>query len=319
MKLHQRLRRDQGRHADDWLITYADTITLLLCLFVVILSIKTNGKSLARDLPGPAVQTMGIEDKFDIHPVVRAFPPEDAAPYATIVEAPPPVVEMTRNVAVAAAWVPVVVQPVVVQPVVIEPVVVKPVVAGPVVVAPAVVAPDATVPTAAEPTRTAPELESSPSAAERLKSLGAGVVRHHGDRITTLQINSAAFFGSGNAVLSEPGKAILRDVAVTLKSAEYASYRIAVEGHTDDSPINTVQFQSNWELSTARAAAVVRFFLEQAIPAARLTAAGYADTFPVAPNRTVDGAVIPENQARNRRVVIKLEKIDKADRSADAG
>jgi len=59
---------------------------------------------------------------------------------------------------------------------------------------------------------------------------------------------------------------------------------------------------------------VVRFFLEQGIPARKLTAAGYADTFPIVPNRKADGSVIPENQARNRRVVIKLEKIDRADR-----
>ena len=103
------------------------------------------------------------------------------------------------------------------------------------------------------------------------------------------------------------------DVAVTLKSGEFAAYRISVEGHTDDSPISTAQFQSNWELSTARAASVVRFFLEEGIPPRKLTAAGYAGTFPVAPNRTADGTVIPENQAKNRRVVIRLEKIDKAE------
>jgi chemotaxis protein MotB len=145
-----------------------------------------------------------------------------------------------------------------------------------------------------------------------LKSRGDAIVAREGDRITTLQISSAAFFGSGYATLSLPGKSILRDVAVTLKSPEFAAYRISIEGHTDDSPISTSQFQSNWELSTARAAAVVRFFLEQGIPPWKLTAAGYADTFPIAPNRNVDGTVIPDNQAKNRRVVIRLEKIDKA-------
>ena len=139
------------------------------------------------------------------------------------------------------------------------------------------------------------------------------VVLERGDRITTLQISSAAFFSSGYATLSSSGKSILRDVAVTLKSGEFAAYRISVEGHTDDSPISTAQFQSNWELSTARAASVVRFFLEEGIPPRKLTAAGYAGTFPVAPNRTADGTVIPENQAKNRRVVIRLEKIDKAE------
>ena len=180
-----------------------------------------------------------------------------------------------------------------------------------VAIAPLVSAPPAVVLSAAKP-ETAPA--SLPAGVERLKSRGAMVVEQQGDRITTLQISSATFFASGYAVLSGAGKTILRDVALTLKSSEFAAYHISIEGHTDDTPISTAQFQSNWELSTARAAAVVRFFLEQGLPSRQLSAAGYADTFPIAPNRNVDGTVIPENQAKNRRVVIKLEKIDKAER-----
>ena len=77
-----------------------------------------------------------------------------------------------------------------------------------------------------------------------------------------------------------------------------------------DAPISTAQFPSNWELSTARASAVVHYFLDQGIPAQELRAAGYADTFPKAPNRDAAGHPLPENQAQNRRVVIALEKID---------
>jgi chemotaxis protein MotB len=58
---------------------------------------------------------------------------------------------------------------------------------------------------------------------------------------------------------------------------------------------------------------VVKFFLEQGIAPQKLRAAGYADTFPVVPNRDASGKSIPENQARNRRVVIKLEKIEKGE------
>ncbi|HMK68945.1 MAG TPA: hypothetical protein VK433_10375, partial [Stellaceae bacterium] len=57
---------------------------------------------------------------------------------------------------------------------------------------------------------------------------------------------------------------------------------------------------------------------DQGIPARRLRAAGYADTFPKAPNRDAGGTAIPENQAKNRRVVIKLEKIESAEPSATA-
>ena len=103
-----------------------------------------------------------------------------------------------------------------------------------------------------------------------------------------------------------------------LKSDEFRDYAITVEGHTDDTPIHTAQFPSNWELSTARAAAVVHFLLDQGIPARKLRAAGYADTFPKLPNRDADGNPIPENQAQNRRVVIKLEKIEPAERAPAA-
>ena len=118
--------------------------------------------------------------------------------------------------------------------------------------------------------------------------------------------------------MSEAGESILHEMATKLKSDEFKDYQITVEGHTDDAPISTSRFPSNWELSTARASAVVHFFLDQDIPARKLRAAGYADTFPKAPNRDANGDAIPENQAQNRRVVIKLEKIDKAEHNSDA-
>jgi chemotaxis protein MotB len=94
-------------------------------------------------------------------------------------------------------------------------------------------------------------------------------------------------------------------------SEEYRDYTISIEGYTDDSPIKTPQFPSNWELSTARAAAVVRSFVGLGVPAERLRAVGFAETSPKLPNRDADGKAIPENQAQNRRVVIRLEKITK--------
>ncbi|HTK83477.1 MAG TPA: OmpA family protein, partial [Patescibacteria group bacterium] len=130
-------------------------------------------------------------------------------------------------------------------------------------------------------------------------------------RITTIDMNSATFFPSGSATLSDDGKAVLVKVLESLNTSQYQDFIITVEGHTDDVPISTAQFPSNWELSTARAAAVVRFFIEQGIPATKLRASGYADVMPKVPNRDADGNAIPANQAQNRRVVIKLEKIDK--------
>jgi chemotaxis protein MotB len=151
---------------------------------------------------------------------------------------------------------------------------------------------------------------------DTLKSQGRADIEQKGDRITTLEISSAAFFDSGSAALSTSGESILRDVTVDLKSDKLKDYEITVEGHTDDTPINSSRFPSNWELSTARASAVVHFFLDKGIPARKLRAAGYADTFPKAPNRDANGNAIPENQTQNRRVVIKMEKIDKAENNS---
>jgi chemotaxis protein MotB len=74
-----------------------------------------------------------------------------------------------------------------------------------------------------------------------------------------------------------------------------------VEGHTDDRPISTAQFPSNWELSTARASAVLRYLVARhGIAPARMSAAGYADQRPVASNATTGG------RARNRRVDLAI-------------
>jgi len=300
MRLHQHLRRDPGRHTDDWLITYADTITLLLCLFVVILSIRTSGRSLGWEAPPQAtlaatanVVPASKEDIFGGHP---PFPPaEQAAPEVFVPE----------TIAAADA-----------RPPMSEHIPPPPARPAPIDFADRVDAPAAPELHAFIPSteRAATAAAALPPLVERMRSLGSAVIEQHGDRITTVQISSNAFFASGYAVLSVPGKAILRDVAGTLKSEAFAAYHISIEGHTDDTPINTALFQSNWELSTARASAVVRFFLELGLSPRKLSAAGYADTYPIAPNRNADGTVIAENQAKNRRVVIRLEKIDKAER-----
>jgi chemotaxis protein MotB len=304
MKLHQRIRRDQVKHTDDWLITYADTITLLLCLFVIMLSIKTGGVSLAGGHLEPAV---GLEEKLGWHQPAQAQACTVVPAVETVRQDPVVPAAPTLNLALAARFVETL------ESIAPENAAPENIVTGNVVAA--VGRPDAgAVPPVVLAEGPAPIEAETPGILDRLQSQGTAVVAQQGDHITTLQISSAAFFASGYATISGAGVAILRDVAVTLKSDRYTAYNISIEGHTDDAPISTAQFQSNWELSTARAAAVVRFFLEQGIPARKLTAAGYADTFPIAPNRNADGTVNPDNQARNRRVVIKLERIDKADR-----
>ncbi len=133
-----------------------------------------------------------------------------------------------------------------------------------------------------------------------------------GDRIITLEIPSATFFESGSATLSDNGKRTLQNLlSQKIQTKAFEDYQITIEGHTDDVPIKTLQFPSNWELSTARAASVIRYFIAQGLAPEKLRASGYADSHPKFPNHDPDGKPLPENQAQNRRVVIKLEKIEK--------
>jgi chemotaxis protein MotB len=105
-------------------------------------------------------------------------------------------------------------------------------------------------------------------------------------------------FDSGRADLKKEGEEALAQVASVLNTIPNRDFQIA--GHTDNIPIKSAKFPSNWELSTARAVEVTRFLAEKGVDTARLSAAGYADTQPVAANTE------PEGRKQNRRIEIVL-------------
>jgi chemotaxis protein MotB len=115
------------------------------------------------------------------------------------------------------------------------------------------------------------------------------------------------FFESGSATLKDTALTLMENLAVIL-AQKAKGYRIIVEGHTDDSPIATKQFPSNWELSSARAGSVVRLLESKGIPSETLRPVGLAHTEPVLPNRSPAGAALPQNQAENRRIVIQISR-----------
>ncbi|MBR1946355.1 MAG: OmpA family protein [Alphaproteobacteria bacterium] len=126
-----------------------------------------------------------------------------------------------------------------------------------------------------------------------------------------LDIESDTFFNSGSAVLKANATPVLRRLASTLKATRYNIFRFEVQGHTDDSPIHTDQFPSNWELSAARASAVTRFLIDNGIDPTRLRAVGLADNQPLYPNRNAYGEPIQHNQQRNRRVRLRMDPVYK--------
>ena len=111
-------------------------------------------------------------------------------------------------------------------------------------------------------------------------------------------LTDKVLFDSGQATLKPAGLPLLGEVANLLDVA--TNHQIAVEGHTDSVPISSAQYPSNWELSTARATTVVRYFISRSVDASRLTASGYADLHPLASNATDRGRQL------NRRVEIVL-------------
>lgn len=143
---------------------------------------------------------------------------------------------------------------------------------------------------------------------ERMKNLHAGLSRvmsgliaqnqvsvNQTKRGVEIDISASTLFGTGEAALQPATLDVLRQVAAVLSKEDLP---VEVEGHTDDVPIATVQFPSNWELSSARASSVARLLIDDGVSASRLAVVGRAANQPLAPNDS------PENRAKNRRVTI---------------
>jgi chemotaxis protein MotB len=128
------------------------------------------------------------------------------------------------------------------------------------------------------------------------------------DKGVKIELASSAIYSPGSADIREEMRPAISQIADILKNSNIPDYIVIVEGHTDNVPINTVPFPSNWELSSTRATNIVRYLIANGIPNNKLRASGYADTRPVAPNFNEDGQSIQENQAKNRRVEIYIEK-----------
>jgi chemotaxis protein MotB len=128
-----------------------------------------------------------------------------------------------------------------------------------------------------------------------------------------ISLREAGFFASGSAVTKPDTQEILRRISAALNRTPYD---VRVEGHTDNIPIHNAQFDSNWELSTARATSIARLLLGMnAIRADRISAAGYSEFHPIAPNDTDEG------RARNRRVdlvILPRSKVNFADPKSGA-
>jgi len=133
--------------------------------------------------------------------------------------------------------------------------------------------------------------------------LGEHIYAYADGNKVILRIKGTMLFNSGNVDLIEKSEIIFEDIDALFK--KYADYKIDIKGYTDNRPIETKRFPSNWELSAIRATTVLRYFVNRGIDPTRLSATGYADLFPIADNSTIEG------RAQNRRVEFVLEKQEK--------
>lgn len=124
-----------------------------------------------------------------------------------------------------------------------------------------------------------------------------------------VNIKASVLFASGSAVLSPQARTLLGQITDVLKDS---TNPIHVEGYTDNVPIETNLFPSNWELSAARAASVVRMFQSRGLQPERMAAVGYGEYHPVADNKTEEG------RAKNRRISIIVSKNEPVAQAPDA-
>ncbi len=136
------------------------------------------------------------------------------------------------------------------------------------------------------------------------------------DKGVVIELSSSAFYKPASAEMRDEAIPVLEKMVQTLLAPRYEAYHIEVEGHTDDIPIHTEMYPSNWELSAGRATRIVRFLVSQEMDPDRMKATGFAATRPKAPNRDAEGKPIPENQAKNRRVAIRIYPMNLDERDA---
>jgi chemotaxis protein MotB len=313
---------------ETWLLSFIDILALLLTLFVLLLAYQDHTSEDGGTEPGP---TRVQETELDLS--LFAFRPGEALhadfghsgpgllplavdngyPVATAAEERPvesvidkPESDNPQFAEVADAEVPDV-----------EPTAVEPVAEQQSADAPPVEIPDSEYPVDAETVATVaeqpmtplPEMEGPvrPTPSEIIhQAFSQSPLQQHVDLVNrtgavSVEISGSILFGLGSAEISAEGRSLLNELAEILNALPY---ELSVEGHTDNVPISSSRFPSNWELSSARAAMATRALIEQGIAADRLRAIGYGDTHPLSDNLT------PEGRAKNRRVSFVLHVDD---------
>jgi chemotaxis protein MotB len=249
-------------NSERWLLTYADMITLLMVLFIVLFAIGETNKDKFNKLHDGLAMSFGTPGVLD-----------GGAGILTGSEKQSPTPDESRQAELALAR-----QRQLEQSALLE-------------------------------RQQMDQIKARITAALAKKGLADAVQFTNDERgLVVNVVTDRVLFDLGQADLRGEGRAVLDAIAPALKGLPN---RVAVEGHTDNAPIHSPRFASNWELSTDRATTVLRYLIGHGLAAARSSAAGYADQRPLAPNDTT------AHRARNRRVAIVVMSLSNAQPGGD--
>lgn len=279
---------DHAQHA--WLISYIDILLLLITLLVLLLAWqRTTPRQHTANVP--ATKVVVPPQHLPPPPVFRRPQTPDIHPgYAKRAVETPPMQTKPRQEAVHTGHTT---APAIPVPVEVSAALPKPTAEQELVAIPREPAEDTAVATA-DPPRDPTDQPVSWSPPDDLKEQ---VDMTRQDRQIRLDIKDTLLFESASADLKPQATTVLQNLVALLGRHPG---RIAVEGHTDDRPIATPRYPSNWELSAARASTVARYLIQHGIAAERVQAIGYADTRPRTANDSTEG------RARNRRVSLVM-------------
>jgi chemotaxis protein MotB len=258
VRRHRHEDHEEHVNHEAWVIPYADLLTLLMGLFIVLWSISNTDLRKLKEVQSSLIKGFGGKPPAEVQAEAPAGPNSEPSPGTTVVNPAHDPAEVAKAFEALDAQ------------------------------------------QAAEAAKAASasqldQVEQALSSYVNGAGLGGAVSFHREDRgLVVTVVTDQVLFDPGSSDLRPEGRALLDVLAPGLRSVENP---IAIEGHTDSRPIDTARFPSNWELSTGRAATVLRYLVDtHGFAPSRISAAGFGDQRPIGDNATDAG------RAANRRV-----------------
>lgn len=282
----------EDRDSEGWMVSYLDIMTLLVALFVLLLTISGQASPLS-GLLSPEAPEGSTEPAVAMSPALSDDAVQIAIDMATGSAIQPALINETAiTAAVSVAKLPVITSEakaaaiaVAKKPMISEAAIDAAVAVAKPIIDPQAIAAAIAVDKAVQEANALPTIEGV-----EVSRIKQGI---------TLRIQDHLLFDSADATLTKEGREVIQRLVTMLNELEGT---ISVEGHSDSRSINTPRFPSNWELSSMRATSILRYLSEAGIDASRMRAIGYADTQPIASNDTMAG------RAANRRVEVIIHE-----------